>query len=402
MSVTHGSNMQPPAAYVNRQSRRGNHRATRQKAAGKPSNGGGLIAGALAVAMVSAGVGGAVALAVHPSPSGSASMVPAAAAAPQPPASVPAAAVEQIAAKVVPSVVKLETDVGSQSEQGSGIILSSDGTILTNNHVVSGASGGPGAQSAANTVVTLADGRSVPFSVIGTDPTCDIAVVRAQGVSGLTPIALGSSSNLRVGQHVMAVGSPLGLDDTVTTGIVSALNRPVSAAGNAGNPNTVLDAIQTDAPLNPGNSGGPLVDMNGALIGMNSAMASLGGGSTDASGSIGLGFAIPVDQAKRIADELIGSGKASHASLGAQVSNAAPTRGAKIVTVATGGPAQAAGLSDGEVITKVDDQVIGGPDALAAAVGSKAPLDNVTLTYVEPTGAAQTTQVTLGTDQAQQ
>jgi putative serine protease PepD len=394
--------MQPPPEYVNRQSQRANHRATRQKAAGKPSNGGGLFAGALAVAVVSAGVGGAVALAVHPSQSASGTMVTAAGAAPQPPASVPAVSVERIAAKVVPSVVKLETDVGSQSEQGSGIILSADGIILTNAHVVSAGSGGPGPQSAANTVVSLADGRSVPFSVIGTDPSSDIAVVRAQGVSGLTPIALGSSSNLRVGQHVVAVGSPLGLDATVTTGIVSALNRPVSAAGTVGNPNTVLDAIQTDAPLNPGNSGGPLVDMNGALIGMNSAIASLGAGSTDASGSIGLGFAIPVDHSKRIADELIASGKASHASLGARVSNAAPSRGAKIVAVATGGPAQVAGLSNGEVITKVDDQMIGGADALAAAVGSKAPLDKVTLTYVEPTGAARTTQVTLGTDQPQQ
>ncbi|EUA85966.1 trypsin family protein [Mycobacterium ulcerans str. Harvey] len=140
------------------------------------------------------------------------------------------------------------------------------------------------------------------------------------GVSGLTPIALGSSADLRVGQPLLAIGSPLGLAGTVTTGIVSALNRPVSTTGESGNQNTVLDAIQTDAAINPGNSGGALVNMNAQLVGINSAIATLGADSGDAqSGSIGLGFAIPVDQAKRIADELISTGKASHASLGVQV-----------------------------------------------------------------------------------
>ena len=157
--------------------------------------------------------------------------------------------------------------------------------------------------------MTFADGRTAPFTVVGTDPASDIAVVRAEGVSGLTPITLGSSANLRVGQDVVAIGSPLGLEGTVTTGIVSALNRPVAAGGDASNQNTVLDAIQTDAAINPGNSGGALVNMNGELVGVNSAIATLGGDSPDAqSGSIGLGFAIPVDQAKRIADELIANG----------------------------------------------------------------------------------------------
>ena len=193
--------------------------------------------------------------------------------------------------------------------------------------------------------------------MIGVRP--DIAVVKAQGVSGLTPITLGSSANLRVGQDVVAIGSPLGLEGTVTTGIVSALNRPVSTAGDAGNQNTVLDAIQTDAAINPGNSGGALVNMNGELIGVNSAIATLGGDSQEAqSGSIGLGFAIPVDQAKRIADELISTGTASHASLGVQVSNDSTTHGAKIVDVTQGGPAATAGLPSGVIVTKVDDRVI--------------------------------------------
>ena len=162
-----------------------------------------------------------------------------------------------------------------------------------------------------------------------------------------------------MGQDVVAIGSPLGLEGTVTTGIISALNRPVAAGGDIKNQNTVLDAIQTDAAINPGNSGGALVNMNGELVGVNSAIATLGGDSADAqSGSIGLGFAIPIDQAKRIADELIQSGTASHASLGVQVGNDATTHGAKIVEVTSGGAAAAAGLPSGVVVTKVDDRVI--------------------------------------------
>jgi putative serine protease PepD len=325
-------------------------------------------------------------------------------------------------------VVKLETEFGRQSEEGSGIILSSDGLILTNNHVVAAAKGGPApaappavpglpplapvgpggpanpggpsappAGGAPTTTVTFADGRTATFTVIGTDPASDIAVVRAQGVSGLTPISLGSSSNLRVGQDVVAVGSPLGLEGTVTTGIVSALNRPVATGGDANNQNTVLDAIQTDAAINPGNSGGALVNMNGELVGVNSAIATLGGDSPDAqSGSIGLGFAIPVDQAKRIADELISTGTATHASLGVQVSNDTTTHGAKIVDVTKDGAAAAAGLPSGVVVTKLNDRVIGSADALVAAVRSRAPGDQVTLTYTDPSGSARTVQVTLG------
>jgi len=369
----------------------------------KRSRTGALTAGAVAVAIVSAGIGGGVALLAQPDrPSASSSGVGLAPSVPA--ASLPAGSVEQVAAKVVPSVVKLEVDLGKQSEEGSGIILSSDGLILTNNHVVAAAKdnpGGPGAPvpaGGAQTKVTFADGRTMGFTVVGTDPSSDIAVVRAQGASGLTPITLGSSSNLRVGQDVVAVGSPLGLEGTVTTGIISALNRPVAAGGDAGNQNTVLDAIQTDAAINPGNSGGALVNMNGELVGVNSAIATLGGdaGPQAQSGSIGLGFAIPVDQAKRIADELIQSGTASHASLGVQVGNDAGVDGAKIVEVTSGGAAAAAGLPSGVVVTKVDDRVIGSADALVAAVRSKAPGDKVTLTYLDPSGKPQTVQVTLG------
>jgi putative serine protease PepD len=365
----------------------------------KRSRAGSLTVGALAIALVSAGVGGGVATLVKPDrPSVSTSALGAAPS--EPAASLPAGSVEQVAAKVVPSVVKLETDMGRQSEEGSGIILSSDGLILTNNHVVAAAKGGPevpGAPAATQTKVTFANGNTTSFTVVGTDPSSDIAVVRAEGASGLAPITLGSSANLRVGQDVVAIGSPLGLEGTVTTGIISALNRPVAAGGDAQNQNTVLDAIQTDAAINPGNSGGALVNMNGELVGVNSAIATLGGESADSqSGSIGLGFAIPVDQAKRIADELIQNGTASHASLGVQVGNDAGVDGAKIVDVTAGGAASAAGLPSGVVVTKIDDRVISNADALVAAVRSRAPGDQVTLTYLDPAGKPQSVQVTLG------
>ena len=160
--------------------------------------------------------------------------------------------------------------------------------------------------------VSFADGKTVPFTVVGTDPADDIAVVRAEGVSGLTPITMGSSKDLKVGQNVVAIGSPLGLEGTVTTGIISALDRPVSTGDGSTGQHSVMNAIQTDAAINPGNSGGALVNMNGELVGVNSAIASMGGGGPESSGaqsgSIGLGFAIPADQAKRIADELVSNG----------------------------------------------------------------------------------------------
>ncbi|GBE64690.1 serine protease [Mycobacterium sp. MFM001] len=371
----------------------------------KRSRAGLLAVGALAIAVVSAGIGGAAASVVvhstHPTSAMPGSRLPGAPAPSMPAANVPSGSVEQVAAKVVPSVVMLETDLGRQSEEGSGIILSSDGLILTNNHVVAAAAkaehDNAPPDAGPKTTVTFSDGRTATFSVVGADPTTDIAVVKVQGVSGLAPISLGTSANLVVGQPVIAVGSPLGLEGTVTTGIVSALNRPVSTTGDTGNQNTVLDAIQTDAAINPGNSGGALTNMNGDLIGVNSAIATLGGDSTDSqSGSIGLGFAIPIDQAKRIADELISSGTASHASLGVQVTSDKSAHGAKVVQVVPGGAAAAAGLPNGVVVTKVNDRTINSADGLVAAVRSRAPGDKITLTYLDPSGDTRTVQVTLG------
>ncbi|MBV9088717.1 MAG: trypsin-like peptidase domain-containing protein [Mycobacteriaceae bacterium] len=355
-----------------------------------------LLAAGLAVAVVSAGIGAAVAVAVHQPRSASSTTVTAPNPANQP--AVGAGSIEGVAAKVVPSVVRLETTAGGRSQEGSGIVLSADGLIITNAHVVSSAASPQrGAVGPLTTRVTFSDGRRAPFSVVGTDPSSDIGVVRCQGVSGLSPIVLGSSTNLRVGQQVVAVGAPLGLQNTVTAGIVSALNRPVSTTGDASNQNTVLDAVQTDAAINPGNSGGALVNMSSELIGVNAAIATMSGGIFGGpAGSIGLGFAIPVDQAKRIADELIATGHATHAALGVQVADDPTITGARIAAVTSGGPAAAAGLPTGALVTKLNERVIDSANALVAAVRSRPPGDKVSLTYVDPSGSTKTAQVTLG------
>ena len=354
-----------------------------------------LFAGALVLSVVSAVVGGVAALSIR-TPQAAVSSFVTAPANSTPPQRREPGSVEQVAAKVVPSVVKLETKLGNKSAEGSGIILNADGLIMTNNHVVTVPDSAPGRTDAR---VTFSDGRTAAFTVVAADPSTDVAIIRAENVSGLTPITIGSSANLHVGQSVVAVGSPLGLEGTVTTGIVSALNRPVSTLGDADNQNTVLDAIQTDASINPGNSGGALVDMNGSLIGMNSAIATVGGdkGGNGEAGSIGLGFAIPIDQAKRIIDQLVSSGKATHASLGVRVGSDGTTHGARIMGVVTDGPAASAGIPNGAVVTKVDERNIDSADALVAAVRSKAPGDKVTLTFSDPSGATKTLSVTLGT-----
>ena len=358
-----------------------------------------LLLRGLALAAISAAVGAVVALLAFPPDIGGQLSVPRYAET----QSTVHPSVEQVASRVLPSVVTLTTEMASgELHEGSGIVLTSDGLIMTNNHVVAAA--GDASHEPASTQVTLNDGRTAPFSMVATDTKSDIAVVRAEGISGLTPISFGSSADLRVGQPVAAVGSPLGLTGTVTVGIVSALNRPVFGAADGNTQFAAFDAIQTDAALNPGNSGGALVDMNGKLIGMNSATASLGslGDAANAqSGSIGIGFAIPVDHAARIASELIDTGTASHAWLGAQVGTERDSEGARIVGVTSGSPAAVAGLPNGALVTKVDGQVIQNAGALCAAVQSQAPGARVIVGFVDPLGDPRTVLVTLGTDQGQ-
>ncbi|OZE86092.1 peptidase S1 [Rhodococcus sp. 15-649-1-2] len=358
-----------------------------------------IAAGAIALVLVGGGIGGAVGVYAAGGGNGAGnatnslnSTVTAA----QPAANIPDGSIQAVANKVLPSVVQIQV-TGSQAEgEGSGVILSSDGLILTNNHVATGAG--------ANGKLTVAfnDGSTAQATLVGADAVSDMAVIKVEGRTDLTPIELGTSSNLQVGQQVVAIGSPLGLAGTVTTGIVSSLNRPVSTSGESGNQNSVIDAIQTDAAINPGNSGGALVNTEGQLIGINTAIATLGGGQSSGSqsGSIGLGFAIPVDQAKRIADELSTTGKATQAMVGVQVPSQDNANGATVVEVTEGGPAAGAGIPTGAVITKVDDRVITSGDALIAAVRSHAPGDSVKITYTEG-GSEKTVDVTLGTAEPQ-
>jgi putative serine protease PepD len=306
--------------------------------------------------------------------------------------------IEKVAQGVLPSVVMIDVSGPGGVGSGSGIILSQDGKILTNNHVVAlGANGG-------RMSVSFNDGSHAPAKVLGTDPLTDTAVIQAQGVNGLTPATLGHSSSLQVGQGVVAIGSPFGLDATVTSGIVSALNRPVNVGqvsqGNA----TVYPAIQTDAAINPGNSGGPLVNLSGEVVGIDAAIQT----ATDQSaggepGSIGLGFAIPIDEVLPIVQQMIKGETPTHARLGIGVENAASgagaqiTDGAKISQVNTGSVAAAAGLRSGDVITKIDDHLITSSDSLVAMVRSYRPGDTVTVTY-ERSGDTHTVQVTLDSD----
>jgi putative serine protease PepD len=323
--------------------------------------------------------------------------------APQAVVSLPAGSVAQIAATLLPSVVSIIVTTTDAGDEGTGIILTADGEILTNNHVVEGAA------TSGVIAVTLNDGRTVKASIVGRDPTTDLAVIKAAGVTGLHPASLGSDSALVVGQQVIAIGSPLGLSNTVTSGIVSSLNRPVctqscdGTGGTTGATPTVLDAIQTDAAINPGNSGGPLVDMSGHVVGVNSAIATLDqgqGGPDEQSGSIGVGFSIPIDEAQRVVGELEKTGHASHAVLGiglqdSEDANLHTPNGAKVVSVTAGGPSAKAGVQVNDIITKFGSRTIVDADSLIAATHAAVPNSVVTITYFRG-GRTATTSITLG------
>ncbi len=278
--------------------------------------------------------------------------------------------VEQVADKVVPAVVSIRVADQRQVADGSGSIISSDGYVLTNHHVV--ASGENGLIQ-----VTMSDGTRHAADFVASDPATDIAVIKIRDVEGLPTINFGNSDDIRVGQQIVAIGSPLGLSSTVTSGIVSATDRPVRASQQGGE-SSLIDGIQTDAAINPGNSGGPLVDMNGNLIGMNSVIASLSA-SNDRAGSIGLGFAIPSNFVARVAQQLIDHGEARHPLLGVQVDARNPVNGALVVAVEPGSPADEAGLQPGDVVTRLNDRQVDDSDTLIAATRSHEFGDTVTL-----------------------
>jgi putative serine protease PepD len=308
------------------------------------------------------------------------------------------------AAAVSPSVVAISVTSSQGSGQGSGVIFDTKGHILTNNHVV--AVGGAGSQIS----VTLNDKRTYDATVVGTDPSTDLAVIKLTNApTDLKAIALGDANAIKVGDQVMAVGNPLGLAGTVTTGIVSALNRPVTTSDAQTDPTqqttsdpVVTNAIQTSAAINPGNSGGALVNASGQLIGINSAIASLGSssGSSSQSGNIGIGFAIPVNEARSIASQLITSGKATHPYLGVAskdgvVADGSAKRAAAVLTnVVSGTPADKAGLQAGDAIVGVDGNSIDGSLSLVAQVRERTVGDKVTITVLRD-GQRRDLEVTL-------
>ncbi len=289
-----------------------------------------------------------------------------------------------IAGRVLRSTVSISVRSGSSGGSGSGVVLRADGYVLTNNHVVAaGASGG-----VITVTVNGSSGKELPAKIVGRDPETDLAVIKVDGGGALLPATLGRSADLVVGDPVIAIGSPLGLNGTVTTGIISALNRTVNVpAEGGGNATPLLNAIQTDAAINPGNSGGALVDVKGAVIGINSAIATLGSsGAGDQSGSIGVGFAIPVDEARSVAEEIIRTGRATHPAVGVEAGNEVADdgtkQGARVTRVVTGGPADAAGLQVGDVIDKVGATAVGSVDELILALRQSKVGDRVTVTYV--------------------
>ncbi|MGN6723323.1 MAG: S1C family serine protease [Marmoricola sp.] len=315
-------------------------------------------------------------------------------------------AIEQVAAKVLPSVVQINVSGQGESGSGSGIVLSDDGMILTNNHVVVVAGQG------GSISVSMNNGRVYQAKLIGTDPVTDSAVIQAQGITGLTPANLGHSNNLKVGQTVLAIGSPFGLSSTVTQGIISALNRPVQvdeggSNGNNFNPfapqqqtpslSATYPAIQTDAAINPGNSGGALVDLNGNVVGMNSSIQTASSGGN---GSVGLGFAIPIDELLPIINQIVHHETPTHARLGVSVGSAqgnSTQLGALVASVDPNGVAKTAGIKAGDLITKVDNAVVTNGDSLVATVRGHRPGEAVTLTYIR-SGQTKTVKVTLGSD----
>ncbi|WP_245695923.1 MULTISPECIES: S1C family serine protease [Actinopolyspora] len=281
----------------------------------------------------------------------------------EPGADRPASSIAGAASSVVPAVVSVEVRVGSQGGTGSGVMINGNGYVVTNNHVVSMAADTPDAEI----FTVFSDNTRTPARIVGRDPETDLAVLKVE-VSNPTVAQLGDSQDLQVGDKVMAVGSPLGLESTVTSGIVSSVHRPVRLAGEETDTNAVIDAIQTDAAVNPGNSGGALVDGNGAVIGINTAIRTMGTG--DSGGSIGLGFAIPINQVREIAQQLIRTGQVRHPELGVNAKSVTDgaADGAQVQNVRDGGAAQEAGISEGDVITEIGDRTIGGADELEVAV----------------------------------
>ncbi|ACZ91058.1 S1C family serine protease [Streptosporangium roseum] len=313
----------------------------------------------------------------------------------------PPESIAGVAARVLPSVVSLAVDGGTSASTGSGFLIKG-GYVVTNNHVVAAAAPGGEIQ------IQFSNRKSTSARIIGRDPESDLAVVKPEETFGAPEISLGNSDNVVVGDPVVAIGSPLGLVGTVTSGIVSSLNRPVQAGEENSSDTTWLSAIQTDAAINPGNSGGPLVNANGEVIGVNSAIATLGRSAGGQSGSIGLGFAIPVNHARRIAEELVSTGVAKKSRIGITIDQTYQGAGVRIDSevkqgtrpVEPDGPADKAGLKPGDVILEINGTVVQDSTELIALIRNKAPGEKLVIKF-QRGGQEKTATVTVGAAAAQ-
>jgi putative serine protease PepD len=375
-----------------------------EQPAPKRKNGrGGLVAAILVAALVAGGVGGGIGYSLAKNNDSSTDSTTVSAPSSSGDVKRASGTVANVAAKALPSTVTIEAESSSGSGgTGTGFVFDKQGHILTNNHVVAEAVDG------GKLTATFPDGKKYDAEVVGHAQGYDVAVIKLKNApSDLKPLTLGDSDRVAVGDSTIAIGAPFGLSNTVTTGIISAKNRPVASSdGSASSKASYMSALQTDASINPGNSGGPLLDAQGAVIGINSAIQSSGSGGlggTSQSGSIGLGFAIPINQAKHVAQQLIKTGKPVYPVIGASVSLEDGTGGAKITeqgasgsaAVTSGGPADKAGLKPGDVITKLDDQVIDSGPTLIGEIWTHQPGDVVKLTYTRD-GKTHTAEVTLG------
>lgn len=358
-----------------------------------------LVGGALVIALVSGVVGGVVGVQLERNGGIGAVELPQAGV--EAPDRDPDS-VAGIAAQALPSVVTLHVSGGGKAGTGTGFVLDDRGHILTNDHVVE-----PAGKN-GDITVTFHSGDTAEATVVGRDSGYDLAVVRVKGVRGLTPLPLGNSDNVQVGDPVVAIGAPFDLAGTVTSGIISARERPITAGGEDGDGSDVsyVDALQTDAPINPGNSGGPLLDGKGRVVGINSAIRSADGGldpEGGQSGSIGLGFAIPINQGKRVAEELIEHGKATHPVIGITLDMAYSGDGARVAAeggdggppVSTGGPGAKAGIRPGDVITEVDGRPVRSGEELIVKTRAHRPGDRLELT-LERNGEERTVSLVLG------
>jgi len=310
----------------------------------------------------------------------------------------PQRSIPGVAARVLPSVVQIKVETGQGGATGSGFVVDDDGLVVTNNHVVEGAQDGDGDVS-----LSFSDGTTAQADVVGTSASYDLAVLRIDA-ENLPALPLGNSDSVVVGDQVIAIGSPLGLSGTVTSGIISAKDRPVTAGSRDSDDSAYINAIQTDAAINPGNSGGPLVNLDGEVIGVNSAIATVGGSLGAESGNIGVGFAIPINQVRRTVEQIIDTGEAQFPIIGASLDGAYDGEGARIALtessngtapIVPGGPADQAGLEPGDVILTLDGRPVDGSSELIVAIRSRSPGDAVTLT-VRRDGSQRTYQVTLG------